>query len=389
MRQLWVRPAIYRYESAIDFVKDFHIGREDLIIANRAVFSPHFGELLSGPAIFFLEDYGSGEGDFATFEAIRAAMKSGGKKWRRVFAVGGGTALELAKLLSLGNFRSLADLFAGRVSARRRRELVLVPTTCGTGSEVTSLAVLKSPDTGDRLWLKSDALFADAAVLIPQLLEGLPFRTFSAGAVDALAKAAESFVSPLASSHTRIFARAATEKILRGFRDIVINGEMARFPLLHSFMTAANYAGISFGNAGGGAVHALAAPLVDHLRVAPGEAKSMVFAAVFGQYRELKGGAALERFERILARALGCEEKNAYAELASLLDRILPGKALRERPLANRDLELFTAGVMTRQGRFMANSPVIMEAGDILSIYKTVFRRSPLEARARPAAEGV
>lgn len=377
MRQFWVRPAIFRYDNAIDFVTDFSISRDDLILSSRSVFNPHFGELLPDATVVFLEDCGTGESDFATAEALRAAVLATGNVEGRIIAVGGDTVLNMAKLVSLDDYIPLPELFAGRRSIRRRRELILAPSSCGSGGEVTGIVTLRSVEAGEYFSLKAYEFYPDAAVLIPQLLEGLPFRSFAFGAADTFVRAAESFVSPVASSHTRLFARSAMEKILRGFRDIVVNGEMARIPLLNSFLTAANYAGISFGNVGGGAVHALAAPLVASKGVPRGEANSVFFTAVFTRFGNIRDAIELERLEGVLAGALGCETKNVYAELASLFERTLPLKTLREYGVTERDLELFTANVMTRQGRYMANSPVLLEAGDIHSIYENLYRRLP------------
>jgi 4-hydroxybutyrate dehydrogenase len=382
MRQLLVRPPIYMYESAIDFVNDFCIGPDDLLLSSQAVFMPHFGELLADVATIFVEDCGNGDKDFATAEALRARIAGIGAQ-SRLIAIGNDTVLNLAKIASLDDSIPLKNLFAGKCAALRIRELVLAPSSCDSGSEVTGIATLKSPETGDIPFLKSDSLSADAAVLIPQLLEGLPFRAFVAGAAEALIRAAESYVSPVSSSHIRLFAKAAIQKILRGFRDIAVNGEMARIPLLSDFLIASNYAGISIGNAGGGAVQALATPIVARLGVAHGEAGSLFFNAVFERYRSIRDTAELNCLETVFADALGCEAKNAYAEATSLLERVLPLKMLSEYGVTERDLDRYTIDVMTRQGRFMANCPVLLEEKDIRSIYNRLFRRISTPIRRR------
>lgn len=78
----------------------------------------------------------------------------------------------------------------------KRRTLIIVPTTCGTGSEVTNISILNRTRINTKMGLVGPAMYADAAVLLPQLLEGLPFGVFAASSIDALVHAVESILSP-------------------------------------------------------------------------------------------------------------------------------------------------------------------------------------------------
>ena len=82
---------------------------------------------------------------------------------------------------------------------KKKRELIIIPTTCGTGSEVTNISIMARTRIGTKLGLVSPAMYADYAVLIPQLLEGLPFKVFAASSIDALVHAVES--APVPQGH--------------------------------------------------------------------------------------------------------------------------------------------------------------------------------------------
>lgn len=120
---------------------------------------------------------------------------------------------------------------------------------------ITELASIHS-----KLGLADDSIYADDAVLIPELLKSLSY-SFGTSAIDAFIHAIESYVSPRANLYTRMFSRQAMEMILTGFRQILEHGQEYRMELLDDFLTASNLAGIAFGNAGTGAVHAMSYPL--------------------------------------------------------------------------------------------------------------------------------
>ncbi len=170
----------------------------------------------------------------------------------------------------------------------KKRELVIVPTTCGTGSEVTNIAILNRTRIGTKLGLVSDNMYADSAVLIPELLKGLPFAVFATSSIDALVHAVESSLSPKATSLTKLFGYKAIEMIIRGYQTIAAEGKDARISLLEDFLVASNYAGIAFGTAGCAAVHAMSYPLGGKYHVAHGESNYAMFTGVLKNYMEIK-----------------------------------------------------------------------------------------------------
>ncbi len=370
MRQLRIRPALYSFNNCVDFIHEFAIGKGDCILTGKGIFNPYFGELDIGADVVFLEQYGTGGLSAATAEAVFAGMKSGCK---RIVAIGDGAVFDLAKLCALKNATPVPDLFDRKFALEKDRELILVPTACGSGGEVTNIAALAPDSRRAGTWLAAEELYADAAVMIPQLLEGLPYAAFAASSLDALVHAAESFVSPRATPYTRLFARQAIETILRGYRIIARDGEMARVPLLGEFLAASNYAGISFGNAGLGAVHAMGHPVEEACRAPHGEAGSTLFTAVFEAYLEKKNSGSIVLLNRVLADALGCGAANPWSALRALLERIPGRRRLREYGIGEKDLADFAERALTRQGRLLADSFVPLTAGDMTAIYRAAY----------------
>ena len=370
MQQLMVKPTISKFDSCKAFAEEFHIGKGDLIITNEYIYQPHFGSLNLDCEVIFQEKYGAGEPSDDMAEAIYRDIRTTPK---RIIAIGGGTVIDISKLFALKQVSPILDLYDGKVPVVKDKELVLVPTTCGTGSEVTNISILALNSRGTKKGLASDEMYADSAVLIPELLEGLPFRFFATSSIDALIHAVESSLSPKGNAYTRLFGYRAIEMILHGYLEIRDHGEEARKPLLEDFLIASNYAGIAFGNAGCAAVHALSYPLGATYHVAHGESNYAMFTGVMKNYMELKSDGEIAKLNAFIADILGCSTENVYEELENLLNVLIPKKALHEYGMKEEEIESFTDSVIENQQRLLANNFVPLDRDRILKIYRELY----------------
>ncbi len=370
MKQLMIKPAIYKYAACDEFVKAFNIGKGDLVITNEYIYEPFFGTMNLECDVIYQEKYGAGEPSDDMAEAIFKDIKGVHK---RIIAIGGGTVIDISKLFALKYVSPILDLYDGKLPVEKDKELVLVPTTCGTGSEVTNIAILALNSRGTKKGLAVDEMYADAAVLIPELLKGLPFRFFATSSIDALVHAVESSLSPKGNEYTRMFGYKAIDMILRGYMEIREKGPEARIPLLDRFLTASNYAGIAFGNAGCAAVHALSYPLGATYHVAHGESNYALFTGVMKNYMEIKQDGEIAKMNAFLAEILGCGVAEVYDALEELLNVLLPKKALHEYGVTEEDLAVFTDSVFANQGRLMANNFVELDKNRVYKIYKELY----------------
>ena len=251
--------------------------------------------------------------------------------------------------------------------------MILVPTTCGTGSEVTNISILALNSRGTKKGLASDEMFADSAVLVPELLKGLPFRFFATSSIDALIHAIESSLSPKASEMTQLYGYKAIELILKGYMEIKEHGPDARIPLLEQFLIASNFAGIAFGNAGCAAVHALSYPLGAVYHVPHGEANYAMFTGVMNKYLSIKSDGEIARLNAFIADILHCEVSRVYEELENLLNILIPKKPLHEYGVTEENLKEFTVSVRENQQRLMANNFVPLNDDQVYEIYRTLY----------------
>ena len=370
MKVFEVRPVIERYETAEEFAREIHLGEGDLVIAGRHTYKKYIEPLNTGCEVLLAGNYGKGEPTDVMVEKMAADIKG---THTRVVAIGGGTVLDVAKLFALKEMIPVTGLFDGKTEPVRDKELILVPTTCGTGSEVTNISILALTTQGTKKGLAHDALYADTAVLVPELLSDIPFSVFATSSIDALVHAVESALSPKGNDITRMFSYRAAGEILTGYQTIVEKGKEVLPQLLGDFLEASNYAGIAFGNAGCAAVHALSYPLGATYHVAHGESNYAMFTGVMKKYMEIRADGEIDRMNGFLADILSCEKTEVYDRLEELLDHLIPKKPLCRYGMKEEEIETFADSVLANQTRLLANNFVPLDRGQIIDIYRSLY----------------
>ena len=291
-----------------------------------------------------------------------------------VIAVGGGAIMDLCKLLGCKRPDTVHNLYFKRFPVVHEKDVIAIPTTCGTGSEVTNISIMARTRIGTKLGLVSPAMYADYAVLIPQLLEGLPFKVFAASSIDALVHATESFLSPHRKTMTsELFSEKAMDVILKGFKLIDEKGQDARFEYMDQFVTASFYAGIAFLKAGCGPVHGMSFPLGGTYHVPHGESNYMLFGAIMDYYDEHKPDGEIMKFKELVSSILGCEVKDAIPEMNALLQRILPLRPLRDCGFTEADFKAFPLSVEANQQRLMTNAYYPFDLESEEAIYRKCY----------------
>lgn len=371
MKQFMVSPVISMADTCKEFAESFNINKRDLLIIGEHTYNDYFKVLDTGANVVFLRSYGTGEPSDEMVDKMYADVSK--IDYDRVIAVGGGSILDVAKLFALKNISPALDLFERRLPIEREKQLILVPTTCGTGSEVTNISILELKSRHTKFGLATDELYADKAVLIPELLQSLPFRFFAASSIDAFVHAIESYLSPKATPFSETFSLKAMEMILTGYKAIAKNGPEARLRYLKDFLMASAFAGIAFGNAGTGAVHAMSYPLGGIYHVPHGESNYAMFTGVFKTYQELNPTGKITGLNKFLAAILGCDDDNVYDSIEVLFNHLIPKKALHEYGMREEEIAEFTDSVLEKQQRLMANNYTVLDRDTVYSIYKKLY----------------
>lgn len=371
MQRFRIVPDIYEYEDFASFAAAFSLGKKDLLVTQKFIYDPFIRDLHLSCPVVFQEEYGQGEPTDEMVDRIAQAVRT--VAYERVVAVGGGTVIDISKLLAQKRFDSVAELFDDPAKIVRDKDLLIVPTTCGTGSEVTRSSIIHSVQRETKVRMAYDPFFATAAILIPQLLTTLPYAPFMFSAIDALVHAVESYLSPNASSYTELFSLQAVRMLLHAFQHVAQKGPESRLEILSAFQKASNYAGIAFGNAGCGAVHALSFPLSGRYHVTHGESNYQFFCQVLRVYELKQPTAKMEALCRCIAQQLDCDKSVAIEQMEALLERIWHRKAEREFGMTEQDIPAFAQEVDQTLQPVLATSYVPLSVEELEQIYRVLY----------------
>ena len=234
--------------------------------------------------------------------ATKAAEMAKNVKANVLIALGGGSAIDTAKSAALlvTNGGYLKDYAGVNKVIKPILPLIAVPTTAGTGSEVTIFAVMSDPEKQEKFTISSALIAPAVAVLDPLLTLKLPPSVTAFTGMDALTHAIEAFTSSIAQPATDALALSAIKLILKHLPVAVGRGDniMARDGMLQASLLA----GIAFNNAFLGLAHAIASPLGGHFHVPHGLANAVMLPYVM----EYNLPTAVRRYAEI-GRALGLQ----------------------------------------------------------------------------------
>ncbi|MGI6176068.1 MAG: 4-hydroxybutyrate dehydrogenase [Christensenellales bacterium] len=375
MREILIKPDIHKFTNFEEFAQEFQIGKGDLVLTNEFIYEPFMKASNLDCVYVFQEKFGTGEPTEEMIEELLAYVDQ--YEFNRVVAIGGGAILDLGKLVALERTGSVHDLYFKKCEVVRNKEIIAIPTTCGTGSEVTNISVAIVKDEAGKvtkLGLVSNILIPDYICLIPDLVKTLPYYPFATASIDALIHAVESYLSPTRATRTsELFGIKAMELILEGFRRIGEDGPDARLDYLDEFVTASLYAGIAFLQAGCATVHALSFPLGGVYLVPHGEANYALFGKVLEKYDEIDPNGKIMDFKELIARILKCDISESLQKLAELEEKIIPLKPLREYGFTEEDIETFADSVLLNQQRLVVNSYIPLSRELIVQIYTELY----------------
>jgi alcohol dehydrogenase len=286
-----------------------------------------------------------------------------------VIAVGGGSSMDVAKVVAvlINSEQSLADIYGVDQVTGGRLPLILVPTTAGTGSEVTPVAVITTGET-TKAGVSSKQLLPDVAVLDPDLTLGLPPAVTAMTGVDAMVHSIEAYTSkhrknPVSDN----LARQALTLLSQNIRTAVDEGgnREARANMLLGAMLA----GQAFANAPVAAVHALAYPLGGHFHIPHGLSNSLVLPAVL----HFNMPVAENLYGELAPFVSGRSGAGALVdELVSIIaDTGLPA-TLAAADVPESALEMLAKDAMLQQ-RLLVNNPREVNYEDALEIYRAAY----------------
>ncbi len=305
--------------------------------------------------------------------AVEAINKAKGEL---VVAIGGGSVMDMAKLCAAmkGADYDIYGLLEDNLLMQKGLPTVMIPTTCGTGSEATYNAIVAVPEKSLKVGIVNKHMLADYVILDGNMIRKLPPKIIAATGVDALAHAVECFTSNKANPFSDLYAAEGAKLIFENLLNAYQNAE--DMDAKNNMLTAAFYGGVSIAASGTTAVHALAYPLGGKFHIAHGVSNAIMFAPVMR--------ANLEACEERLALLEDLINPSGYGDnrsdkAARLIQRIedlvkavgIPS-SLKEFGIGMEDMDFLVEGAADCT-RLLNNNRRVLTKDDIRAIYLEVM----------------
>lgn len=293
-----------------------------------------------------------------------------------VIGFGGGSSIDIAKTAAVvsRNDDQIEKYFGVNLIPRAGLPTIVIPTTAGTGSEVTPIAILSDEKEKLKKGVVSPYLYPSVAIVDPELTLTLPPEITAATGMDALIHAVEAYTSVNACGLTDMYCVRAVELIYNNLRTAFARGREIK--ARSAMMEGALLAGIGFANAGVTAVHAFAYPIGAEYHIPHGVANAIMFSHVirFNSLGCIDKLARLARYFQIPVINLNKYEitERVINAIERLVEDIRVPRHLSEYGVKESDIAELASGVMKIE-RLLNNNPRTVTQEDAVEIYKAAL----------------
>ena len=296
-----------------------------------------------------------------------------------IVACGGGSVMDAAKLASVlvTDEYGVKELLDNPGMAKKCVPIILIPTTAGTGAEVTPNAIVAVPERELKVGIVNENMIADYVILDARLIKNLPKKIAAATGVDALAHAIECYTSNKANPFSDTFALEALDLILENI--VPACEDSSAMEAKNKMQIAAYYGGLAITASGTTAVHALSYPLGGKYHIAHGVSNAILLVPVmkFNQGDPEFCARLAASYDRCCHDGSNCqtiEEKAAWLvdQMDAIVRRLEIPTSLQSFGVPKEDLEgLVAAGMQVT--RLLVNNMRPLTADDARSIYLEIM----------------
>ncbi|MCO8044152.1 iron-containing alcohol dehydrogenase [Acinetobacter bohemicus] len=343
-----------------------------------------FQHKLHLPILDIIEDAGLDYAIYAQVQAdpadtviLEAAAFAKQENIDVVLGFGGGSSMDVAKLIAIlshpTQHQSLSDLYGVDQATGPRLPLILVPTTAGTGSEVTPISIVTTGET-TKSGIVAPILYADTAILDAGFTQSLPAHITAATGIDAMVHAIEAYTSKLKKNfYTDILAKHALTLLNQNLPLVLKDG--SNLEARQNMLVGSMLAGQAFANAPVGAVHALAYPLGGHFHISHGHSNALVLTEVL----KFNIPAAKQRYAELMTwlepQSKGCHDGLADLFIDHFNNHLTnSGLTLQLRQLdIPEHMLIVMAEDAMKQGRLLQNNPRELSVEDAYQIYQAIY----------------
>lgn len=294
-----------------------------------------------------------------------------------VIGFGGGSSMDTAKIVAvlMKSSQSLADIYGVDQVVGERLPLILVPTTAGTGSEVTPIAIITTGET-TKAGIVSSQLLPDIALLDAELTLGLPTAVTAATGIDSMVHAIEAYTSKIKKNpYSDMLAKEALRLLSANIETVCSDGK--NIEARQNMLLGACIAGQAFANAPVAAVHALAYPLGGHFHIPHGLSNSLVLPHVM-RFNKTHAASQYSELAPYISHSINTKQTeqaitdDLIAYIEQLIHRLQLPNTLKEMNITKDKLPMLARDAMM-QTRLLVNNPKEVCYEDVLAIYQATY----------------
>lgn len=321
--------------------------------------------------------YSSVQADPPEHIVLDAVQFAKNEKVDIVLGFGGGSSLDVAKVIAIlahpQQQQTLSDLYGINNAKQPRLPLFLVPTTAGTGSEVTPISIVTTGET-TKTGIISPVLFADVAILDATFTQNLPAHITAATGIDAMVHAIEAYTSKIKKNpYADMLAKQALKLLNTNLSIVLADGQ--NLAARQNMLVGSMLAGQAFANAPVAAVHALAYPLGGHFHISHGHSNALVLIEVL----KFNAPHAKQYYAELMCwldpKSTGCIDGLCdlfIDHMQNHLDRSGLVLKLKDLNVAENMFEQLASDALL-QTRLLQNNPRELTQQDALQIYQAIY----------------
>lgn len=300
-----------------------------------------------------------------TTTAVEGAEYAKANNCDVVVAIGGGSIMDCAKAIAFlaVNEGDINEYIFGRMKSDKALPLILVPTTCGTGSEGNGFAVLTNPGNGDKKSLRCNAIISKVSIVDPECMKTMPKKVLASVGFDALCHNIEAYTSKIATPFTDALSIYAIDLIAKSLVKLYEGSEDD--DLWEMMTVASTIGGMVINQAGVTLAHGMEHPASGIKDIVHGQGLAALTPVVISA--SYKG--APEKFARI-SRLLGGHDETDCAEIITkMLEALNLKVGLSELGLEDKDVHWMADNCMKVSAAGVANNPVVFNRDEIEALY--------------------
>lgn len=300
------------------------------------------------------------------YEGAREARQGGCDV---ILGLGGGSIMDAAKAIAIAavDDTDLSEYIFARKPLKEALPIVLLPTTCGTGSEGNGFAVLTDPQTKDKKSIRSNAIIAKASIIDPLVMKTMPKHILASVGFDALAHSMEAYLSKSCQPIIELLALRGIELI--GKYLPVLYEDMENIEALEQVTLASTYGGMVISHAGVAAPHGMEHPASGLKDIVHGRGLAALTPVVF----ERSIGEMPEKFAKISVLLGGKDETDCVDTLRSFLKKIDLLTTLKEQGIEEGDVDWMAENCMKVSAAGLKANPKEFTLEEIKEIYRAAL----------------